>query len=189
MDGTGCASPVPTFKPVGGDTACLRTAGQGWLHLSTAIGLSTRMVAGRPLSSRMTADIAVNALASAKARGYAAENAIFHSGEGTRCTSRLLAGWARDNDVRLSCSRTGNCHDSAVTESFFATLENGMHCRESFATGDAAKMAVIEFIEFIESYYNRRRPHSSIGCRISAEAIDISFERAKPMEKAIAMAA
>lgn len=93
---------------------------------------------------------------------------------------------ARDNNVRLSCSRTGNCHDNAVAESFFATLKNEMYYRESFATRDAAKMAVIEFIE---SYYNRKRPHSSIGYRIPAEVMDAFFERTKPMDKAIAMAA
>ena len=98
----------------------------------------------------------------------------------------MLSGWARDNDVRLSCSRTGNCHDNAVAESFFATLKNEMYYRESFATRDAAKMAVIEFIE---SYYNRKRPHSSIGYRIPAEVMDAFFERTKPMDKAIAMAA
>ena len=47
-----------------------------------------------------------------------------HSGRGSQCTSRLLAEWARANDVRLSCSRTGNCRDSAVGESFFATRKN-----------------------------------------------------------------
>lgn len=61
-----------------------------------------------------------------------------------------------------------------------------MYYRESFATRDTAKTAVIKFIE---SYYNRRRPHSSIGYRITAEAMDAFFERTKPVEKAIAMAA
>lgn len=177
-------SPIPTYKLVG-DITYLRT-GQGWLYLSTVIDLNTRMVVGWSLSSRMTADIVVNTLASAKARGYVAENAIFHADKGAQYTSRLLAGWARDNDVRLSCSRTGNCHDNAVAESFFATLKNEMYYRESFATRDAAKMAVIEFIE---SYYNRKRPHSSIGYRIPAEVMDAFFERTKPMDKAIAMAA
>jgi putative transposase len=58
--------------------------------------------------------------------------------------------------VRLSCSRTGTCHDNAVAKSFFATLKNEMYCRTSFATRDKAKHAVIEFIEV---YYNRKRPH------------------------------
>ena len=100
-------SPVPTCKLVG-DITYLRT-GEGWLYLSTVIDLNTRMVVGWSLSERMTADIVVSALASAKSRGYVAGNAIFHADRGAQYTSRLLAEWARDNDVRLSCSRAGNC--------------------------------------------------------------------------------
>lgn len=177
-------SPVPTYKLVG-DITYLRT-GQGWLYLATVIDLCTRMVVGWSLSDRMTADIVVSALESAKSRGYVAGNAIFHSDRGAQYTSRLLAEWARDNDVRLSCSRTGNCHDNAVAESFFATLKNEMYYRRSFATRLEAKHAVIEFIE---ADYNRRRPHSTIGYKIPAKAMDEFFERTKPRSGELPMAA
>lgn len=114
--------PVPACKLVG-DIAYLRT-GEGWLHLSTVIDLDTRMVVGWSLSERMTADIVISALTSAKSRGYVAVNAIFHADRGAQHSSRLLAEWARANDVRLSCSRSGDCRDNAVAESFFATLKN-----------------------------------------------------------------
>jgi putative transposase len=55
-----------------------------------------------------------------------------------------------------------------------------MYYRKSFATRECAKHAVIEFIE---SYYNRRRPHSSIGYKISAEVMDVFFERTKPKQE------
>lgn len=168
-------SPVPTYKLVG-DITYLRT-GQGWLYLSTVIDLNTRMVVGWSLSERMTADIAVSALAMAKGRGYVAGNAIFHADRGAQYTSRLLAEWARDNDVRLSCSRTGSCHDNAVAESFFATLKNEMYHRRSFPTRAAARLAVVEFIE---SYYNRRRPHSTIGYQVPAQAMQAFFDRTAP---------
>ena len=73
-------SPVPTYKLVG-DITYLRT-GEGWLYLATVIDLCTRMVVGWSLSDRMTADIAVAALESAKSRGYVAGNAIFRSDQG-----------------------------------------------------------------------------------------------------------
>lgn len=69
--------PVPTTV-LCGDISYLRT-GQGWLYLATVIDLCTRMVVGWSLSERMTADVAVSALEMAKARGYVAGNAIFHS--------------------------------------------------------------------------------------------------------------
>lgn len=177
-------SPVPTCKLVG-DITYLRT-GQGWLFLATVIDLCTRMVVGWSLSDRMTADIAVAALESAKSRGYVAGNAIFHSDRGAQYTSRLLAEWARDNDVRLSCGRTGSCHDNAVAESFFATLKNEMYHRESFATRADAKHAVIRFIE---AEYNRKRPHSTIGYQIPAEAMEAFFERTRPESESLPTAA
>ena len=88
--------------------------------------------------------------------------------------------------MRLSCSRTGNCRDTAVAESFFATLKNEMYHRRSFATRDAAKHAVIEFIE---AYYNRKRPHSTIGYRVPAEAMDAFFERTAPKLDGLPIAA
>ena len=177
-------SPVPTYKLVG-DITYLRT-GEGWLYLSTVIDLNTRMVVGWSLSERMTADIAVSALASAKSRGYVAGNAIFHADRGSQYASRLLAELARDNDVRLSCSRTGSCHDNAVAESFFATLKNEMYYRRSFPTRDSAKHAVIEFIE---AYYNRRRPQLTIGYKVPAEAMAAFFERTEPKPESMPMAA
>ncbi|WP_413587832.1 integrase core domain-containing protein [Ellagibacter isourolithinifaciens] len=89
------------------------------------------------------------------------------------------------NDVRLSRSRTGNCHDNAVAESFFATLKNEVHYRRSFPTRDSAKHAVIEFIEV---YYNRRRPHSTIGYKMPAEAMEEFFERTAPKPEVLPMA-
>lgn len=144
------------------------------------------MVVGRSLSERMTADIAVSALASVKSRGYVAGNAISRADRGSQHASKLLAEWARDNDARLSCGRTGSCHDNAVAESFFATLKNEMRCRRSFPTRDSAKHAVIEFIE---AYYNRRRPHSTIGYKVPAEAMAAFFDRTGPKPEAMPMAA
>lgn len=168
-------SPVPTYKLVG-DITYLRT-GQGWLFLSTVIDLNTRMVVGWSLSRRMTADIVTGALEMAWRRGYVAENAIFHSDRGAQYTSRLVAAWAAGHQVRLSVGRTGSCHDNAVAESFFATLKNEMFHLRKWPTRDEARRAVIEFIE---PYYNRRRPHSTIGYRIPAEAMDGFFERTAP---------
>ena len=53
----------------------------------------------------------------------------------------------------------------------------------------AAKHAVIEFIEFIEANYNRRRFHSTIGYQVPARAMESFFERTKPAEEGLPMAA
>jgi putative transposase len=85
-------SPIPTYKLIG-DTTYLKT-GQGWLYFACVIDLYTRMVMCWALSLRMTADILISALECAKAQGYVADNAIFHSDEGSLYTSHLLLDWS-----------------------------------------------------------------------------------------------
>ena len=65
--------------------------------------------------------------------------------------------------MRLSCSRTGKCHDNAVAESFFATLKNEMHYR--------------------------RRQHSAINYQIPANAMESCFECTKPESEPLSMVA
>ena len=95
-----------TYKLVG-DITYLRT-GQGWLYLATVIDLCTRMVVGWSLSERMTADIAVAALESAKSRGYVAGNAIFHS-------DSTPAGSSRSGRATTTCACRAAAPAAATT--------------------------------------------------------------------------
>ena len=165
-------SPIPTYKLVG-DITYLRT-GEGWLYLATVIDLATRMVVGWAMSERMTADVVVGALEMAHGRGYVADGSIFHSDRGSQYTSSILARWARAHNVRLSAGRTGSCHDNAVAESFFGSLKNEWCHRFTFGTRAKARMAVVWYIE---SFYNRMRPHSSVGWRKPAELMGEFFVR------------
>jgi len=166
------ASAVPTTRLVG-DITYLRT-GQGWLYMATVIDLCTRMVVGLSFSERMGAELPISALESARGRGYVAGGAVFHSDRGSQYTSRAMAEWAAASDVRLSVGRTGSCHDNAVAESFFGTFKNEMYHLRSFATREEARLASIEYVE---GYYNTRRPHSSIGYQTPAGKMAAFFER------------
>lgn len=165
-------SAVPTTRLVG-DITYLKT-GEGWLYLAVVIDLATRMVVGWSMSERMDARLVVDAPGSARGRGFVAGGAISRSDRGSQYASRLLADWARANDVRLSVGRTGSRRDNAVAESFFGTLKNEMWHRRSFATRAEARVAVTGYIE---AYYNRRRPHSTIAYKTPAQAMAEFFER------------
>lgn len=134
----------------------------------------------------MTAEVAVSALSMAKARGYVIGNAIFHSDRGAQCTSRLMAEWAAANDVRLSVGWTGSCHDNAVAESFFAMLKNEMYSLRSWPTRAEARSAVVGYIE---GFYNRARPRSTIGYRTPAGEMEAFFERTAPKPEGLLLAA
>jgi transposase InsO family protein len=64
-------------------------------------------------------------------------------------------------------SRTGNCWDNAVAESFFATLKNELIHRCTWSSRHELRTAIFEYIEV---FYNRRRLHSSLDYKTPAEA-------------------
>ena len=58
---------------------------------------------------------------------------------------------ANELGMLTSMSRKGNCWDNAVGESFFATLEKELLDDAAFASLDAARRALFEYIE---GFYN-----------------------------------
>ena len=61
-----------------------------------------------------------------------------------------------------------------ASESFFGTLKNEWAHHERLTDAETTKFRTIEFIE---SYYNRYRPHEAIGDSVPAEAMAEFFER------------
>lgn len=142
-----------------GDITYLRT-GEGWLYLATVIDLATRMVVGWQLAEHMRTSLVIDALAMARLGGHLAPNAIFHSDHGAQYASTDFEKYCRSVNVRRSMGRTGVCWDNAAAETFFATLKNEMYHRQIFTTRARARFAVAEYIEV---FYNRKRPHSALG--------------------------
>jgi putative transposase len=59
-----------------------------------------------------------------------------------------------------SMSRTGDCYDNAVAESFFASLKAEWVNCESYSTKTEAHLSIAEYIE---RFYNSSRRHSYLG--------------------------
>jgi transposase InsO family protein len=57
-------------------------------------------------------------------------------------------------------SGRGNCYDNAVVESFFHTLKTELVYFETYYTREDARNSIFEYIE---TYYNRVRLHSTLG--------------------------
>ena len=57
-------------------------------------------------------------------------------------------------------SRTGDCYDNAVAESFFATLKAEHVDYEDFATSAVGTASIGDYVE---SFYNTSRRHSHLG--------------------------
>jgi len=71
-------------------------------------------------------------------------------------------------------SRRGNCHDNAVAESFFQLLKRERIRRKTYATRDAARRDVFEYIEM---FYNPQRKHTNNGMLSPVE-----FERQQKLK-------
>ena len=59
-----------------------------------------------------------------------------------------------------SMSGTGDCYDNAVAESFFATLEFELVGTHNWHNREEARGAIFRYIE---TWYNWRRRHSTLG--------------------------
>jgi putative transposase len=65
-----------------------------------------------------------------------------------------------NHGVTRCTSRSGNVWDNAVMESFFSLLKTECIARKLYRTRDAATADVFDYIE---RFYNPRRPYSTIG--------------------------
>ena len=150
-------SEIPGTRLVG-DITYLKT-GSGWLYLATVIDLATRMVVGWSMDSNMRTPLIINALGMARDHGRLhPEGAIFHSDRGSQYTSGEFQKWCAGNKITQSMGLTGICWDNAVAENFFSHLKTEMYHHYDFPNHLSARMAVMEYIE---TWYNRRRPHSN----------------------------
>lgn len=149
-----------------GDITYLRT-GAGWVYLAVVLDLATRMVVDWQMANHMRTSLVIDALKMARTHGYAADEAIFHSDHGTQYSSEEFGRFCADNGFVQSMGRTGVCWDNAAAESFFSSLKNEMYHHQVFTTREAARLAVADYIE---TFYNRRRRHSTINYRTPAQA-------------------
>lgn len=85
---------------------------------------------------------------------------IDHSDRGAQDASDDFRDELEKDGIRRNMSARGNCYDNAVVESFFRLLKREWVNRARYRTRDEAKA---DIFEYIECFYNRKRPHSYRG--------------------------
>lgn len=133
---------------------------EGWLNLCVVIDLFSRRVVGWSAQSRMTTDLALQALPMAVWRRKPDGKIMVHSDQGSQFTSRERQTFLRQHDLEPSMNRRGNCHDNAVAESFFQLLKRERIRRRTYPTRNDARRDVVEYIEL---FYNPKRKHTNNG--------------------------
>ena len=141
------------------DTTFIQTR-QGMLFLAVVIDLYARQVIGWAMSASNNKQLVCDALNMAIAHRQPAAGVLHHSDRGSTYTSAQYKELVIKQGMVMSMSRTGNCHDNAVAESFFANLKNELTFHNDFRTRQEAKSAIFDYIEL---FYNRKRPHQTLN--------------------------
>jgi putative transposase len=129
---------------------------EGWLYLAVVVDLFSRRVIGWSMHSRITKELALNALLMAVWRRNPAGKVTVHSDQGSQYTSHDWQEFLTIHGLEGSMSRRGNCHDNAVAESFFQLLKRERIRRKVYATRDEARSDIFDYIEL---FYNSKRRH------------------------------
>ncbi len=133
---------------------------EGWLYVAAVLDLFSRRIVGWSMKARMTADLVTDALIMAIWRRRPDPELLHHSDQGSQYTCEQFQQLLADHGIECSMSRTGECHDNAVMESFFSRMKDERISRRRYRSRDDARA---DTFDYIERFYNPRRRHSSLG--------------------------
>jgi putative transposase len=142
-----------------GDMTFVRTRA-GYLHLSILLDLYSRRVVGWAMGPRPNMGLAFGALGMALLQRSPKPGLIHHTDRGSPyCCNAYRACLARHGIVP-SLSAASTPTDNVFAERFFRTLKEEFLNHADFATHEAAKAAIFDYVEV---FYNRQRQHSALG--------------------------
>lgn len=154
---------VPTApgKVLAGDITYLRLGtGRRFLYLAVVIDLFNREVVGWSMGKSLEKTLVLDALEMAMGNVGSDARVIFHSDRGSQYASDAYRKFLKNNNVKPSMSRKGNCYDNAYVESWFSSLKKEWLYRTDYS-GEVELRALV--FEYIEVWYNKTRRHSSLG--------------------------
>ncbi len=142
-----------------GDVTYIAT-GEGWLYLAVLLDLFSRRVVGWATSAVNDRQLALDALRHALRSRRPLPGLVHHTDRGSPYASEEYRQALADSGIVASMSRTGDCYDNAVAESFFASLKTEWVDRHDYETHVEA---VASIADYVERFYNTARRHSHLG--------------------------
>ena len=139
---------------------------EGMLYLATILDLGSRRCVGWAMRDTLEVELALSALRMAREARHPAPGLLHHSDRGSQYTSGAYQTELTSHGMVASMSRKGDCYDNAVAESFFSTLEFELVMKHDWHTRADARRAIFRYIE---TWYNPRRRHSTVGYISPAE--------------------
>jgi len=133
---------------------------QDFVYLAVILDAFSRLVVGWALSRHIDGALTVTALKKALQTREVAPGLIHHSDQGVQYACDEYVKVLTENGVVISMSRKGNPYDNAMAESFMKTLKAEEVYINEYNTLSEAERSIQQFIE---SVYNTKRLHSSLG--------------------------
>ena len=139
---------------------------EGWLYLAVVMDFLSRRILGWKLADTLHTPLVTSALRKAMDSGLVQHNALFHSDRGCQYSASSCREFLSHHRLVQSMSAAGYCYDNASMESFWSTLKT-----ECFHAGPPPTRAQADrmIFDYIETFYNTRHLHSSLGYQSPAD--------------------
>lgn len=134
---------------------------KGWCYLCSFMDRYSRRILGWSIDEHMTKELVIDAFEKAlRNRGLVNRSQlIVHSDRGGQYTSRSFREQIRKAQCAQSMSPKGDCYANAHAESLWATIKNEAFTKRP----DDVKEAKMQLFDYIETFYNPTRAHSSLS--------------------------
>jgi putative transposase len=135
--------------------------GEGWVYLAAILDVWSRRVVGWTCGPTLHVSLVLTALSAALRQRKPPKGLVHHSDRGVQYACQDYAAALTTAGLIASMSRKGNCYDNAAMESFWSTLktETGL----DLAVPISRRAAELIIFDYIETFYNPTRRHSSLG--------------------------
>ena len=131
------------------------------------------------MENHLKTELVVDALQMAVWRRKPAPGLVHHSDQGAQYTALSFGERLKEVGIKPSMGRTGSALDNAMAESFVSTLKAELVSNLEFPSRQVAKTAIFEYLE---TFYNSRRLHLSLGYRSPTEYEEDRMEEARKIQ-------
>jgi putative transposase len=133
---------------------------EGNLYLSVFIDLFTRKIVGYSFKDHMRTSLVIDTINMVITNEKQEPGLIIHTDQDSQYLSHDFLTLIHNNKFIPSNSNKGNPNDNAIIESFFKTFKREVLPKRY----DKTKLeAILEVLNYVEIYYNKKRCHSSLG--------------------------
>jgi putative transposase len=148
---------------------------RGFLYLVGVMDWYSRYVLAWRLSNTLDSDFCVEALEEALRQGIPE---MFNTDQGAQFTSQAFTGLLEQHGVKISMDGKGRYTDNLFIERLWRSLKYEEVYLKTYTGGREARVGIGSYLNF----YNRERPHQSLGYRTPTEVFMDNNKPATPTE-------